>query len=164
MEWYYSDNSEQQHTVDESQIPDLVNAGTIQRTTLVWNETMSDWEDAGEIRPDWFRDSPSSSGDSVLAPVTPPATGSTSTGSTNDPLAICSLVFGILSIMCLGPLLGIPAIICGHLARKNAATEVTQSSSRGLALAGLITGYFGTFMWILYFAFGFVVAMLEEFN
>jgi hypothetical protein len=60
-------------------------------------------------------------------------------------LAIASLVCGILSIiLCLGLLAGIPAIICGHMARGRIARSGGALGGSGLALAGLIMGYFAT--------------------
>ena len=63
----------------------------------------------------------------------------------NCGLAVWSLVLGILaivlSVVCVGPLFAIPAVICGHVAHsriKRAGGELTGS---GLALGGLITGY-----------------------
>ena len=60
-------------------------------------------------------------------------------------LAIWSLVLGILSIMCLG-LPGVPAIICGHLALSKIKKSRGAETGGGLAIAGLITGYFGFFV------------------
>jgi hypothetical protein len=53
-------------------------------------------------------------------------------------LAIASLVLGILSL-CGGFLMGIPAVICGHLAKKR--IKLTGEKGEGMALAGLIIGY-----------------------
>lgn len=58
-------------------------------------------------------------------------------------LAISSLVLGLLSLTCFSFLTGIPAIICGHLARARARRSPGQYGGAGLALAGLITGYVG---------------------
>jgi hypothetical protein len=58
-------------------------------------------------------------------------------------LAITSLVLGLLSLTCFSFLTGIPAIICGHLARARARRSPEQYGGAGLALAGLITGYIG---------------------
>ena len=58
-------------------------------------------------------------------------------------LAITSLVLGLLSLVCFGPLAGIPAVICGHLARGRARRLPGQYGGAGLALAGLIMGYVG---------------------
>ena len=59
--------------------------------------------------------------------------------SKTEPLAICSLVLGILSIFFL-IFTALPAIICGHIARKRLRNNTTLTG-RGMALAGLIIGY-----------------------
>lgn len=60
------------------------------------------------------------------------------------PLAIWSLVLGVLSLFCLGVVTGIPAVICGHIARSNVRKSQGTLLGSGMALAGLILGYFGT--------------------
>jgi hypothetical protein len=63
----------------------------------------------------------------------------------NCGLAVWSLVLGILAIVltvvCIGPLLGIPAVICGHLAYSRIKRSGGALSGGGMALGGLITGY-----------------------
>lgn len=60
-------------------------------------------------------------------------------------LAVWSLVFGILavvlSLVCIGPLFAIPAVICGHMAHSRIKRSGGELSGGGLALGGLITGY-----------------------
>ena len=57
-------------------------------------------------------------------------------------LAIASLVLGIAGfVLCLGPLAGIPAAICGHMAQAKIRKSGGQLTGDGMALAGLITGY-----------------------
>ena len=58
-------------------------------------------------------------------------------------LATTSLVLGILSlVLCiLGPLFGIPAVICGHKAMGRIKRSGGALGGHGLALGGLITGY-----------------------
>ncbi len=58
-------------------------------------------------------------------------------------LAIASLVLGILSLVCVGPFAGIPAIICGHIARARTRRFPAVYGGAGFALAGLIMGYIG---------------------
>jgi hypothetical protein len=82
-----------------------------------------------------------------------PAAGVLSVGSQPPPLptgrpsvlrnglAITSFVLGLLSLVCFGLLAGIPAIICGHLARGRARRSPGQYGGAGFALAGLILGY-----------------------
>lgn len=56
-------------------------------------------------------------------------------------LSTASLILGILAFFCMGPLASIPAIICGHMARKQIAESGGMQTGAGMALAGLILGY-----------------------
>jgi hypothetical protein len=62
-----------------------------------------------------------------------------------SPLAIWSLVLGILGILlllvCIGPLFAIPAVVCGHMAYARIKRSGGALAGEGMALAGLITGY-----------------------
>ncbi len=45
MTWYYADENEQElGPFTEDQIREMMDAGTIVATTIVWNDTMPDWE------------------------------------------------------------------------------------------------------------------------
>jgi hypothetical protein len=59
----------------------------------------------------------------------------------NSTLAITSLVLGIVSVLCLGILAGIPAIVTGHIARGRARKFPDRYGNAGLGLAGVILGY-----------------------
>lgn len=59
-------------------------------------------------------------------------------------LAVWSLILGVLSLMCFGMFSGIPAVICGHLARSRIKHSDGTLSGDGLAIGGLVTGYIGT--------------------
>ena len=59
----------------------------------------------------------------------------------NNTLAIVSLVLGILSVIGCLCVAGLPAVICGHMARKQIAQG--QGGGAGLAKVGLILGYIG---------------------
>jgi hypothetical protein len=56
--------------------------------------------------------------------------------------AIASLVLGILSLLCLGILTGLPAIICGHISLSKQKKDAFLTG-KGMAIAGLVTGYLG---------------------
>ena len=78
-------------------------------------------------------------------PSIPPATTAQRSG-----LAVASLVLGIAGIgLCLGPLAGIPAVICGHKAQREIRTSGGNVSGGGLATAGLVTGYISIAMILL---------------
>jgi hypothetical protein len=65
-----------------------------------------------------------------------------------------SLIMGIISFFCLGPILGIPAIILGANGRK--AANEGQATNGGMATAGMVLGIISTIfvviVWIIMFA------------
>jgi hypothetical protein len=64
-------------------------------------------------------------------------------------LAIASLVLGLPGLaLCLGPLAGLHAVICGHLAASRIRRSGGALHGAGLATAGLITGYL-SLLWIV---------------
>lgn len=66
-----------------------------------------------------------------------------------DGLATTSFVLGLLALFCvLGPLAGIPAIICGHLAGRRVSASGGTLGGGGIALAGFILGCVGTLVWV----------------
>lgn len=58
-----------------------------------------------------------------------------------DGKATASMVLGILSVTCFGLLAGIPAVILGHISRKNIRESRGRLTGDGKALAGMIMGY-----------------------
>ena len=58
-----------------------------------------------------------------------------------SPMAVTSLVLGLLSWMVL-PLIGaIAAVVCGHIARRDIRLSRGALGGDGLAVAGLVLGY-----------------------
>lgn len=87
-------------------------------------------------------------GEALMTPGTVPpaspaagAAASVPAGATRtDGKAVASLVLGLLGLVtCIA---GIPAIILGHIARSNIEKSKGQLKGDGMALAGLILGYF----------------------
>ncbi len=62
----------------------------------------------------------------------------------SDARAITALLLGVLSMMCLGFLAGIPAIVLGAMSRKEIDRSQGALSGRGIAAGGIVTGLFGT--------------------
>lgn len=77
-----------------------------------------------------------------LAPVRP---------ARNNGMAIASLVLGLLCVPS-GGVLGLPAVITGHLARKQ--IRETQESGDGMATTGLVLGYLSLAGWAAVFLLG----------
>ena len=69
----------------------------------------------------------------------------------NDPKAVASLVFGLLSMTCAGLFTGIPAMILGSLAQKDIRASRGRTIGSGMATAGAVLGAFGTFLNALFF-------------
>jgi competence protein ComGC len=67
-------------------------------------------------------------------------------------LALASMLLGICGIvLCLGPLAGIPAVICGHMAHSRINRSAGAITGSGMALTGLVTGYL-SIAWIVVMA------------
>lgn len=72
-------------------------------------------------------------------------------------LAVASLVLGLVGIvLCLGPLAGIPAVICGHMAHSQIRKSGGTIGGDGMATAGLVTGYISI---VLVFVIGLLAAI-----
>jgi len=48
--WYYVENNQQAGPLTDEQLAQLVTQGRIQANTLVWNETMANWQPYGQVR------------------------------------------------------------------------------------------------------------------
>ena len=85
--------------------------------------------------------------------VAPPTSG----------LAIASMVCGIVGIMLcyVNGLLALPAVICGHMALKKIDNSLTPMGGRGMAIAGLVTGYIGLLFQLLFIALIFFAVAQE---
>ncbi len=84
---------------------------------------------------------------------------------TTSPLAIISLVSGILGWVPLPIIASIVAIITGHMARAAIRRQPDQLDGDGLALAGLILGWSSVIVSLLFIAavilfFGGLAALL----
>jgi len=85
-------------------------------------------------------------------PAQPQAPAAPAAGGGTNGLAIASLIMGILSMVCLGILTGIPAIICGHMALKR--IKESGQGGRGLAIVGLVLGYISIVLTIIFLLMG----------
>ena len=72
--------------------------------------------------------------------------GYTSTRASNDPVAVAAMVLGVAGLI---PLVGIAAIVCGHVALRRLRTS--RRAGAGLAVGGLVLGYTLTALWVLFY-------------
>jgi type II secretory pathway pseudopilin PulG len=130
-------NGNQLGPFSESQVSEMLRSGQVAGTDLAWSEGMETWKPLSS-----FAQLQASAGGPPpipgQAPALPPQ-------RRTESLSIWSLVLGIISIVgCSvgGFLAGIPAVICGHVGMSRIKRDPSLDG-KGMALAGLITGYIG---------------------
>lgn len=74
-------------------------------------------------------------------------------------MALTSMILGILGIFVAWIFTSIPAIICGHIARRQIRNSGGTQSGDGMAIAGLITGYLMTLLFLV-LVVGFFILIL----
>ena len=74
--------------------------------------------------------------------------------------AVTILVFGILSVVALGPILGIPAWVMGRTDLTKIQAGLIPASERQLTRAGMILGIIGTFYFIVVIVIVLIVLLL----
>lgn len=84
-------------------------------------------------------------------PFQPPAAGTA--GGQNQTLGIITLVLGIVGLLCLGFLTGVPALITGLMTLKNIKKDPVQYGGKVLAIIGMVLGALGTLWSIAYLVF-----------
>ncbi|GHC63789.1 DUF4190 domain-containing protein [Roseibacillus persicicus] len=163
--WFYAKNGEQHGPVEADDLRSRLKSGDLSNGTLVWREGMAQWTPLGEVLE--LREpvpaatveaAPAGETESVPSPSQPqPATRMVQPSPQlvapvqQNTMALVSMILGIVSVVfCTGGFLtGIPAIICGHIARKQFRNSPTPQTGEGMATAGLILGYLMTILSIL---------------
>jgi hypothetical protein len=135
-QWHYGSSAGQHGPVEENELRAMIAAGNLGPETLVWRDGMRDWQPLGRV-PELGANSPYSQGPPVPGYYPPivPTSG----------LAIASMICGIAGYFTcyFVGLVGIPAVICGHMALNRINTSPYPMGGRGMAISGLILGYLG---------------------
>jgi hypothetical protein len=140
----------------EETVREGLRSGRFLATDLGWREGMATWQPLSQFA-EFTADMPA--GAVSPPPPTPPATLATALPVTTpaaipktEPLAIWSLVLSLVGLFCCGFVLGVPGIVCGHLALSKIRKEPALQG-RGLAIAGLVIGYVAVGFWLLWIIF-----------
>ena len=129
-QWYYGENGQRLGPIPEADLGSLIAAGRIGPATLIWREGMAEWLPLGQVSAQGgLAVLPPSGGYDLLRPAT------------TSGFAIASMVCGIVGIVTCIFLLGIPAVICGHLSLNQIDNAPFATSGRGMAITGLALGY-----------------------
>lgn len=132
-------NGQQLGPYSEAQVSAMLQSGSLGYEDLAWSPGMAEWQPLSsflnlQIQPNQI-------------PPTIPETGNAPSFvvKKNETLSIWALVLGIISVLgCTfgGFVVGIPAVICGHFGLSRIKRNPSLGG-RGMAIAGLVTGYFG---------------------
>ena len=141
-QWYYGSQGQQNGPVSEAELRHLIAQGVVKQDTLVWREGLQEWKPLAAMTELQL---PQVIGSAAMPyPQIPNYTP-------NSSLAIASMVCGIVSILLcyVNALAAIPAVICGHMAIKKIRESEFPMAGRGMAIAGLVTGYIGLLIQIV---------------
>ena len=64
--------------------------------------------------------------------------------------AIASLVLGVMSLLCMNCMTAVPGVIFGHVALWQMGRPGASQADKGLAVAGLVTGYLGLLLTLVF--------------
>ena len=154
MEIHIARDGEQFGPFPPEEVRRQLAAGTLLPTDLAWAEGAIGWVPLGSLP---NLSSPASPVAPVRRPtpfparlpvitsrLVPPVEPAVTTPPRKSGAAVASLICGILSVSFLPIILmGIAAVICGHLARGQIRKGGGMVLGEGMATAGLLTGYFG---------------------
>ena len=135
-------NGQQLGSFSEDEVREGLRSGTFLPTDLGWHEGLAEWQPLSSLGVLAGAMVPSSS----PAPGYPqPMMHPMIAAPRNSGLALASMICGIVSLvgMCcyLGVPCGIAAVICGHMANSEIKRAAGGVEGKGMATAGLITGY-----------------------
>lgn len=139
MQFHISQNGEKIGPIDRDEVLRRLVSGELKGSDLGWYEGLTEWEPLSKLIPP---PAPASTPPPVFANAAP-AMATTPSGTSG--LAIGSLVCGILALFSAG-LTGLPAVIMGHLSLSRIKSSAGALGGKGMAIAGLILGYFGFFI------------------
>lgn len=125
MEIFISHQNERTGPFTPQEIQAGLTSGKYQTSDLIWYQGIENWIPLSD----------------ALGALSAPTANPAYLPPANSGFATASLILGVSGFFCL--ITSIPAIICGHIARKQIKESRGRIGGDGMALAGLITGYLG---------------------
>ena len=147
-EWHYclQGDAETQGPVSEAKLKRLFQSGRLPYDTLVWNENLTDWVEAGRIPALHSAPARAAAGPAIHTEIPLIDTRSGYAEPDGDelpvpPLASASLILGILGIAIPIGVGSVLAIVFGHLALGQIKANRRIYQGENMAKSGLIIGY-----------------------
>lgn len=138
-EWHYclQGDEQTQGPVSEAKLKRLFRSGRLPYDTLVWNETFTDWVEAGRI-PAFLPNAASPSAGGAYPSADP---ADSEMEAPVPPLASASLILAILGIAFPIGLGSVLAVVFGHVALSQIKAGRGVYQGESMAKTGLIIGY-----------------------
>lgn len=147
VQWFYAQGGQQAGPVPLEQLLQMVASGQLSPADLVWREGMVNWQPLGSLPEFGAPPAPPASpaapyGQPYGAPGMPyqgPMPYGTASPQSYGGMAIGGFVCSLLGLLCLGPVLGIVAIILGAVA-LGGMNKTGNLQGRGMAIASIVIG------------------------
>ncbi len=135
MSWYYSYQGEPLGPVSLQELQRQVQSGQVTAASMVWTDGLEAWVEAGRVELLFTANGEVAGQTAGMQSASPGAEGQPAQ------LAMASMILGLLG-GCILPFIGsLLAVVFGHMA-LNQMRRTGVQKGRGLAIAGLILGYF----------------------
>lgn len=146
MQYHVAKNGEKLGPFSREEVYRRLTTGELNGNDLGWHEGLPEWQPLSQLLPppQAAPPVPTLTPASVFAPggATIPAGPAKTSGA-----AVGSLICGILGLFLLLP--SLPAVILGHLSLSSIKKSAGTLKGRGMAIAGLITGYCAMLLTVL---------------
>ncbi len=155
VRWYYAQAGRELGPVSFQDLKVMVWRGELRYNDYVWGEGTDDWIEAFSV-PGLFSEQNIADAAAKAARYPksvenlPPA-----------PMAIASLICGILGVTLCPGIASLPAVFCGHLARKQIREQGNLAGGRGLSTAGILLGYAGIVLTLVLFLAAILLMVLR---
>ena len=134
--WYYAKDGLQAGPIAQDELQGYFRDNLLPLDTNVWRDGMAHWMPANQV-PDLMA---GVSGGMLTQPAAGAPHMQVQSQPTNS-MALTSMILGLLGLFVAWIFTAIPAVICGHIARKQIRASGGLQTGDGMALTGLITGY-----------------------
>lgn len=137
MTYHVAKNGEKSGPFDKDEVYRRLVAGELSGTDLGWHAGLAEWEPLSKLLPP-PQAQPVFGPSGGFTPASAPTSSSVQPATTSG-MAIASLICGILGLLLWLPC--IPAVILGHMGLSAIKKSAGALTGRGMAIAGLVTGY-----------------------